>query len=602
MQLSKDSRSAEVIHGGPIVLPAVLRKVLIANRGEISVRITRTLHDLGLQSVAVYSEADRNSLHVDVADESYLLGPPPASESYLRIEKILEVAKEAKADAIHPGYGFLAENEAFARAVEDTGVRWIGPPPEAMAQMGDKVAARNTAIEAGVPIVSGTREPVDAKAARAFAKEHGYPLAVKAVMGGGGKAFRVVRSADELDDALEGSAREAQAYFGDGSVFIERYVDHPRHVEAQIIADAKGGVAFCGERDCSTQRRHQKLIEEAPSPAVDADLRDRIGEAATALAKAVGYRSAGTVEFLLSPDGELSFLEMNTRLQVEHPVTELVCGVDLVAEQIRVADEQAIGYDALSPRGHAIECRINAEDPARGFLPSPGLIEAWETPMGPWVRVDEGFAAGRVVPQDYDSLVAKLICFGTDREQARKRTLSALASFHVEGIATTIPFHRAFIGDDVFAKGEVYTRFVEDEFLARMPDLLENLPETASRGAAPSVAVDGKRAVGVEVEGRRYEVTVWDRTPRRAFRPLEKRAAQHAADGAHDEVRAPMQGTILKVLVVQGQEVEAGDLICTLEAMKMENHIIAPREGKISELNVEAGATIDTGALIAVIE
>jgi acetyl-CoA/propionyl-CoA carboxylase biotin carboxyl carrier protein len=581
----------------------VLRKVLIANRGEISVRITRTLHDLGLTAVAVYSEADRNSLHVDVADESYLLGPPPAAESYLRIDKIVEVAKESKAQAIHPGYGFLAENEGFARAVEDAGLIWIGPPPEAMAQMGDKVAARNTAIEAGVPVVAGTSEPVDAKAARTFAKQHGYPLAVKAVMGGGGKAFRVVRSADELDDALEGAAREAQAYFGDGSVFIERYVDHPRHVEAQIIADATGGVAFCGERDCSTQRRHQKLIEEAPSPAVDQDLRDRIGEAATALAKAVDYRSAGTVEFLLSPDGELSFLEMNTRLQVEHPVTELVCGVDLVAEQLRVADGQAIGYDALQPRGHAIECRINAEDPARGFLPSPGLIEVWDAPAGPWVRVDEGFAAGREVPRDYDSLVAKLVCFGADREQARRRTLSALGHFHVEGIATTIPFHRAFIGDEVFAKGAVYTRFVEDEFLARMPELLEQLPETTGHGvAAATGTIDGKRDVAVEIEGRRYDVTVWDRTPRRVFRPLEKRTAAHAADGAHDEVRAPMQGTILKVLVTQGQEIAAGDLICTLEAMKMENHIIAPRDGKIAELSVEAGSTIDTGALIAVIE
>jgi acetyl-CoA/propionyl-CoA carboxylase biotin carboxyl carrier protein len=580
----------------------VLRKILIANRGEIAVRITRTLHDLGLQSVAVYSDADRNGLHVEVADEAYLLGPAPAAESYLRIDKLVEVAKQSGAQAVHPGYGFLAENESFGRAVEDAGLVWIGPPPEAMAQMGDKVAARNTAIEAGVPVVPGTSEPVDAKAARAFAKEHGYPLAVKAVMGGGGKAFRVVRSADELDDALEGAAREAQAYFGDGSVFIERYVDRPRHVEAQILADAKGGVAFCGERDCSTQRRHQKLVEEAPSPAVDQDLRDRIGEAATALAKAVGYRSAGTVEFLLSPDGELSFLEMNTRLQVEHPVTELVCGVDLVAEQLRVADGQAVGYDALTPRGHAIECRINAEDPARGFLPSPGLIEAWDAPAGPWVRVDEGFHAGREVPQDYDSLVAKLICYGSDREQARKRTLSALASFHVDGIATTIPFHRAFLADEVFARGEVYTRFVEDEFLAKLPGLLQELPETKVRSTRASVAAETARAVSVEIDGRRYDVAVWDRTPRRVFRPLEKRASLHAADGAHDEVRAPMQGTILKVLVSEGQEVEAGDLICTLEAMKMENHIVSPREGKVTELNVEAGATVDTGALIAVIE
>jgi acetyl-CoA/propionyl-CoA carboxylase biotin carboxyl carrier protein len=421
-------------------------------------------------------------------------------------------------------------------------------------------------------------------------------------MGGGGKAFRVVRSADELDDALEGAAREAQAYFGDGSVFVERYVDRPRHVEAQIIADAHGGVAFCGERDCSTQRRHQKLVEEAPSPAVDAGLRDRIGEAATALAKAVGYRSAGTVEFLLSQNGELSFLEMNTRLQVEHPVTELVCGVDLVAEQLRVADGQAVGYEALSPRGHAIECRINAEDPARGFLPSPGRIENWEAPVGPWVRVDEGFGAEREVPQDYDSLVAKLVCFGTDREQARLRTLHALASFRIRGIATTIPFHRAFLAHDVFARGDVYTRFVEDEFLDRLPSLLEELPDVERTVAPAGASLDGRHLVAVEVEGTRYDVTVWDRTPRRTFRPLERRAAQHSSDGAHDEVRAPMQGTILKVLVAEGQEVEAGDLICTLEAMKMENHIVAPRDGKITELDVEAGTTVDTGALIAVIE
>jgi acetyl-CoA/propionyl-CoA carboxylase biotin carboxyl carrier protein len=582
----------------------VLRKVLVANRGEIAVRVTRTLHDLGLQAVAVYSEADRNALHVEVADESYLLGPPPAAESYLRIDKILEVARQSKADAIHPGYGFLAENEGFAQAVEDAGLAWIGPPPEAMAQMGDKVAARNTAIEAGVPVVPGTSEPVDGKRARAFAKQFGYPLAVKAVMGGGGKAFRVVRSADELDDALEGAAREAQAYFGDGSVFVERYVDRPRHVEAQILADAKGGVAFCGERDCSAQRRHQKLVEEAPSPAVDAGLRDRIGEAAVALAKAVGYRSAGTVEFLLSPDGELSFLEMNTRLQVEHPVTELVCGVDLVAEQLRIADGEPIGYEILEPRGHAIECRINAEDPSRGFLPSPGRITAWDAPYGPWVRVDEGFTAGREVPQDYDSLIAKLICFGSDREQARKRTLHALSTFRVEGIATTIPFHRAFLGHEAFQRGDVYTRFVEDEFLEDLPGLIEALPETTDRlsaSAAPA-ATNAQRDVSVEIDGRRYDITFWERAPRNSFRPLERRAAHHGSDGVHDEVRAPMQGTILKVLVGQGDEVEAGDLICTLEAMKMENHIIAPRAGTLSELNVEAGKTVETGALIAVIE
>jgi acetyl-CoA/propionyl-CoA carboxylase biotin carboxyl carrier protein len=380
-------------------------------------------------------------------------------------------------------------------------------------------------------------------------------------------------------------------------------VDRPRHVEAQILADAKGGVAFLGERDCSTQRRHQKLVEEAPSPAVDADLRNAIGEAAVALAKAVGYRSAGTVEFLLSPEGDLSFLEMNTRLQVEHPVTELVCGMDLVAEQLRIADGQALGYEAVDPRGHAIECRINAEDPAKGFLPSPGLVTSWDEPQGPWIRVDEGFTAGTTVPRDYDSLVAKLICFGADREQARARTLRALADFHIEGIATTIPFHRAFIAHKTFSEGEVYTRFVEDEFLDQLPGLLETLEPTRSRSAGEAGArtSDTRRTVAVEVSGRRYDVTLWSQDAR-VFRPLERAATHHAASGAHDEVRAPMQGTILKVLVEQGQEVEAGDLICTLEAMKMENHIIAPREGKVTELHVEAGNTVETNALIAVIE
>jgi acetyl-CoA/propionyl-CoA carboxylase biotin carboxyl carrier protein len=582
-----------------------LRKVLIANRGEIAVRIMRTLRDLGIDSVAVYSEADRTSLHVDWADEAYLLGPPPAAESYLRIDKLIEVAKESRAEAIHPGYGFLAENEGFAQAVEDAGLIWIGPPPSAMANMGDKVAARKVAIAAGVPIVPGTEDPVDADGAKRFAKEHGYPIALKAVMGGGGKAFRVVRSAEELEEALEGAQREAQAYFGDASVFVERYVDRPKHVEAQILADNHGGVAFLGERDCSTQRRHQKLIEEAPSPSVNADLRERIGEAAVSLAKAVGYRSAGTIEFLLSPEGQLSFLEMNTRLQVEHPVTELVCGLDLVAEQVRIADGQPVGYEYVEPRGHAIECRINAEDPAAGFLPSPGLITRWDNPLGPWIRVDEGFSAGRTIPRDYDSLVAKLICFGADREQARARTLAALADFTIEGVATTIPFHRAFIGHETFAKGDVYTRFVEDEFLPQLPELLDALSADPPR-ERPSVGALGastevKRSLAVEVSGKRFDVTVTERDGHRHFRPLSKRATTHAA-GGHDEVRAPMQGTILKVLVEQGTEVEAGDLICTLEAMKMENHIIASREGTIVELNVEEGKTVETGALIAVIE
>jgi acetyl-CoA/propionyl-CoA carboxylase biotin carboxyl carrier protein len=580
-----------------------LRKVLIANRGEIAVRIMRTLRDLSIGSVAVYSEADRNALHVEWADEAYLLGPPPAAESYLRIDKILEAAKASGAEGIHPGYGFLAENEGFAQAVEDAGLIWIGPPPSAMASMGDKVSARKVAVATGVPIVPGTEDPVEADGARIFAKEHGYPIALKAVMGGGGKAFRVVRSADELDEALEGAQREAQAYFGDASVFVERYVDRPKHVEAQILADNHGGVAFLGERDCSTQRRHQKLIEEAPSASVTPELRQKIGEAATSLAKAVGYRSAGTIEFLLSPVGELSFLEMNTRLQVEHPVTELVCGLDLVAEQIRIADGEHLGYEVVEPRGHAIECRINAEDPAAGFLPSPGTITRWDAPKGPWIRTDEGFMAGRTIPRDYDSLVAKLICFGADRDQAIARTLAALTDFKIEGVASTIPFHRAFINHEAFRNADVYTRFVEDEFLPQLPDLLAALPpgrERPSSGAAVNVR-PVERSLAVEISGRRYDVTLTEKDGHRTFQPLEKKASTHAV-GGHDEVRAPMQGTILKVLVEEGQEVEAGELICTLEAMKMENHIIAPREGTIAELNVEAGKTVETGALIAVIE
>ena len=580
-----------------------LKKVLIANRGEIAVRIMRTLRDLSIGSVAVYSEADRNSLHVDWADEAYLLGPAPAAESYLRIDKIIEAAKASGAEGIHPGYGVLAENRDFAQAVIDAGIIWIGPPPSAMASMGDKVSARKVAMENKVPIVAGTSDPVDAEGAKQFAKEHGYPIALKAVMGGGGKAFRVVRSADELDDALEGAQREAQAYFGDASVFVERYVDRPKHVEAQILVDNHGGVAFLGERDCSTQRRHQKLIEEAPSASVTPEIREKIGEASKRLVAAVGYRSAGTVEFLLSESGELSFLEMNTRLQVEHPVTELVTGLDLVAEQLRLADGQHLGYEYKEPRGHAIECRINAEDPAMGFLPSPGTITRWDEPKGPWIRTDEGFMAGRTIPRDYDSLVAKLICFGADREQAIARTLSALSEFKIEGVASTIPFHRVFINHDAFRNANVYTRFVEDEFLPELPGLLDALEPGKERPSAGAVSVrsDAKRELQVEVSGRRFDVTITEPDGQRVFRPLEKRASSHAG-GGHDEVRAPMQGTILKVLVEVGQEVESGELICTLEAMKMENHIIAPREGTIAELNVSAGDTVETSALIAVIE
>ncbi|HVE93147.1 MAG TPA: biotin carboxylase N-terminal domain-containing protein [Actinomycetota bacterium] len=581
----------------------MIRKVLVANRGEIAVRIMRTLSDLGVASVAVYSESDRRALHAEVADEAYLLGPPPPAESYLRIDRILDAARQSGAEAVHPGYGFLAENEAFAQAVTDAGLIWIGPPPAAMRAMGDKVSARATAIAAGVPVVAGTQGAVDAQGAEDFAREHGYPIAVKAVMGGGGKAFRVARSEADLREALEGASREAQAYFGDASVFLERYVDRPRHVEVQVLADSHGTVAFCGERDCSTQRRHQKLVEEAPSPAVTPQIRETLAQAAVSLAGAVGYRSAGTLEFLLSEQGELSFLEMNTRLQVEHPVTELVTGTDLVAEQIRLADGEPLGYESLTIRGHAIECRINAENPAKGFIPSPGDITAWTEPSGPWVRVDEGFGAGRSVPRDYDSLVAKLICYGTSREQARLRTLRALSQFHIGGIATTIPFHRALLSDPAFVEGRVWTRFVEDDFLARLPALLESLPEAEAPPPVEAGSDVVTRTFAVEVSGRRYDVRLEEAGgPVRRFRKLTKAASTHGSDGAHDEVRAPMQGTILKVVASEGQAVKAGDLLCTLEAMKMENHIVAPRDGTLAELKVEAGTLVETGALIAVIE
>jgi acetyl-CoA/propionyl-CoA carboxylase, biotin carboxylase, biotin carboxyl carrier protein len=575
-------------------------RVLIANRGEIALRIIRTCRELGLPSVAVYSDADHDELHVEMADEAYRIGPPSPTESYLSIPAILEAALHSKATLVHPGYGFLAENPAFSRAVAKAGLTFVGPGPEAIETMGNKIAARATSERAGVPVVPGTPGPVDLGAAPAEAERIGFPIAVKAAFGGGGKGMHVVGSADELTGALERAAREARAYFGSPEVYLERYVERAHHVEAQILADAHGSFSFLGERDCSLQRRYQKLVEETPSPVVDADLRVRIGEAALALAKAAGYLNAGTVEFIVDEDGSFYFLEMNTRLQVEHPVTEMVAGVDLVALQLLVAMGERVDVMA-EPRGHAIECRLNAEDPYQNFLPAPGRITGYLEPGGPFVRVDSGFAAGKEIPREYDSLFAKVIVWGVDREGARRRMLRALGEFRVEGIPTTIPFHRWVLDTPEFREGRHTTRFVEQALaeteLPRFPEP-PPLEVIALQDGHPRPTT-----LTVEVEGRRIPVRVVDERLRIAPRsPVEHGRHGHHGDHAGDVISSPMQGTILQVLVEQGQKIDAGEVVCILEAMKMENHVAAPREGVVAQLPIKAGQVVEIGQTIAVIE
>ncbi len=583
---------------------APFTKILVANRGEIAIRICRTLRELGISSVAVYSEADRGSLHVGFADEAYLVGPGAPAESYLSQERILDAAQRAGAEALHPGYGFLAENAGFARAVEAAGLVWIGPPPEAIELMGSKVAARQTMSAAGVPIIPGTTEPAEsADEVRRLGDELGWPIAIKASAGGGGKGLKLVGSAEEVERAFEAARREGEAYFSDAAVYVERYLEDPRHVEVQVLADAHGAVIHLGERECTIQRRHQKLVEETPSPAVDDELRARIGGIAVDAARAVGYRSAGTIEGLLSREGEYFFLEMNTRIQVEHTVTELVTGLDLVREQVLIAAGEPLSLRQEDVRlsGHAIECRINAEDPAKGFLPAPGRITSYREPGGPGVRVDSGVREGSEVVGLYDPLVAKLCVHGGDREQARHRMLRALGEYEIGGVTTLVGFHRALLEHDCFASGGTCRGVIESEELAERAQELSHVTTTVSGASDGRVR---QRVVEAEVEGRRFEVKLLVPEPPHAelARRRRDRNSHRGHRGvARDAIVTPMQGTVLAVEVAEGDGVKAGQVVCVVEAMKMENEIVSPRAGIVSELSVEVGHAVTTGQVICLV-
>ncbi|HVX30462.1 MAG TPA: acetyl-CoA carboxylase biotin carboxylase subunit [Nitrolancea sp.] len=578
---------------------ALFEKVLVANRGEIALRVMRACHELGIATVAVYGEGEVNAPHVRYASEAYRI-PSEQTLPYLDIPALITVAQQSGANAIHPGYGFLAENAAFAQACLDAGITFIGPSPEAISQMGDKVAARKVAREAGAPLVPGSPEPVDAAGARAFGEKHGYPIALKAAAGGGGRGFRVAWSAGEVDDAFQGASGEAKRYFADDRVYVERYLDHPRHIEIQVFADQHGHYAAVGERDCSIQRRHQKLIEESPSPAIDAETRVRMQTTAVELAEAVDYVGAGTVEFLFQ-DGAYYFLEMNTRIQVEHPVTELISGIDLVSEQIRVAAGAELSFADVSLRGHAIECRINAEDATRAFAPAPGTIAGYQMPAGLGIRVESAAEPGYAILPQYDSLIAKLIVWGRDRDEALRRLRRALRDFTVTGVPTTIPFHLAVANHPAFASGDYDTRFLD-----RYPELLapQGSPDLDGR-----IADSGETRVEtfvVEVAGKRFDVRVHggapESTPVRRAPRLNVGERGVITRNGQGNVISPIQGTVLRVAVEVGASVQAGDLICVVEAMKMENEITAPRDGVVRRVGVAAGETVQTGALIAEIE
>ncbi|HYI61184.1 MAG TPA: acetyl-CoA carboxylase biotin carboxylase subunit [Acidimicrobiales bacterium] len=591
----------------------MLSKILIANRGEIAVRVIRACQELGIETVAVYSELDRDALHVRIADEAFALGGQTAAESYLNTEKILEVIEQSGADGVHPGYGFFSENTDFARAITERGVAFIGPPPEAIEVMGDKVSSRIAAQEAGVEGVPGTTEFLaSGDEVVAFGTEHGWPVAIKAAYGGGGRGMRVVRSAEEAHSALESAQSEALKGFGRDECYVERYLTQPRHVEMQIIGDTHGNVVWVGERDCSAQRRHQKLIEEAPAPDFPAETRQAMGEAAVKVAKACGYYNAGTVEFLYQ-DGEFWFLEMNTRLQVEHPVTELISGIDLVREQIRVASGEPLSFtqDDVDLRGWAIEVRVNAEDPAGGkFLPSPGRITEMAVPQGFGVRWDGGYTAGDEVSQYYDNLVGKLVVWGSDRATAIGRMERAIREFRIEGIKTTLPADLAILAHDDFRAARHSTKWVE-ETLDLSGVGAEPTPPAAEDGAEPEEKV--RRDVDVEVNGKRFSVAMW--VPASAMAPVAAaggaatpRPRRKGAGGAgaaaagSGSVTVPMQGTIVKVTVAAGDEVTAGQTVCLLEAMKMENAITAGKDGTVAEVKVEAGQTVAAGDVVLVIE
>jgi len=582
-------------------------KVLVANRGEIAVRIFRTLRELGIGTVAVYSEADRSRLHVVRGDEAYLLGPGPAAESYLRGDRIVEVALRSGVEAIHPGYGFLAENAPFARQVEDAGLVWIGPPPDAIEAMGSKIAARERMRSAGVPIIPGTTAPAETvHDALAAALEIGFPVAIKASAGGGGKGLRIARSEEEIERAYDTARREGEAYFADSAVYLERYLDDPRHVEVQVLADDHGNVIHLGERDCTIQRRHQKLVEETPSPAVDDALRARIGEIAVDAARAVGYRSAGTIEGLLASDGSYYFLEMNTRVQVEHTVTEAVTGIDIVREQIQIAGGQPISFrqEDVVLRGHAIECRINAEDVTRGFLPSPGRITAYREPAGIGVRVDSGVVVGDEISDLYDPMIAKLIVHDVDRERARQRMLRALDEFVIEGPTTLLGFHRALLTTACFIEGATCDGIVESEELAKRAQELDRASHERTEVAVSSDGAIGTRQqlVAVELDGRRHEVRLHTAEPPWAeLARRHKERSKGLAGAETGAVVSPMQGTVLAVSVADGDAIHAGGLICVVEAMKMENEIVSHRDGVVSGLGVAAGQQISSGQLICVV-
>jgi len=585
----------------------VFEKVLIANRGEIAIRVARTLKEMGIASVAVYSEIDRDAPHVREADEAFLIGPAVPAESYLNVEKIIATAKEAGAEAIHPGYGFLAENADFARACAEAGIVFIGPPPEAIEAMGSKTRAREIMAEAGVPIVPGATEPaVDVAAAKAQAEEAGYPVACKAAGGGGGKGFRVAMTPDDLEEAFEGAAREGEKFFSDDRVYVERYLEDPRHVEVQVLADSHGNTIHLGERDCSIQRRHQKVIEEAPGPQVDAEMRERIGRIATDAAAAVGYRGAGTVEGMQVGD-EYFFLEMNTRVQVEHCVTEMVTGVDIVREQVLVAAGEAltVAQEEVELRGHAIECRINAEAAHKNFAPAPGAIATYREPAGPGVRVDSGVEAGSEVTPMYDPMVAKLIVWDVDREHATRRMLRALGEYEVGGLTTLIPFHSAILATEQWAKGETCRDLMEDKKW-----LKTTAPETAEAPEVPEGAEVVARDYKVEVSGKLFDVKVIGEAATGGAAPAtggkkppkRERKSGGGASASSESLPSPLQGTVLKVAVEQGAEVAEGDLICVIEAMKMENEIAAHRAGKVTALNVSEGAAVSSGDVLATIE
>ncbi len=586
----------------------MLQKILIANRGEIAVRVMRTCREMGITTVAVYSDVDRDALHVRFADEAYALGGQTAAESYLNQDKIIEVIERSGADGVHPGYGFYSENADFARAITAMGVAWIGPPPEAIEDMGDKISARKAAARGDVASVPGTTDPVTGPAdVIAFGEQFGWPVAIKAAYGGGGRGMKVVESADEAAAALESAQREALAYFGRDEAYLEKYLTHPRHIEIQVFADQHGNAVYLGDRDCSVQRRHQKLIEEAPAGDVPAEIRKAMGEAAVKVAKATGYVNAGTVEMLYQ-DGEFFFLEMNTRLQVEHCVSEEVSGLDLVALQIAVAQGEALPITQADvvTNGHAIEVRVNAEDCAKGFLPSPGTITRLKVASGPGVRWDGGYETGDTISQYYDNLVGKLIVWAPDRDRAIARLLRALGEMEVVGVQTTIPAHKVLLATDDFRAVNHSTKWVETEFDAAQ--FVDSAPAPAAEGEAAAPLVE--RTMPVEVNGKRFSVKVW--VPEMAMvaapaatggRPRSK-AAGSSGGGASGSgtVAAPMQGTILKVLVAVGDTVEVGQNLCVLEAMKMENNIAAEKAGTVKEVRAEVGQSVGAGDTLVVID